>query len=94
MRLPLIAVAVTLSACVPTTPPVPVELPILGGYRNDADQCRRVGESAYTNQFLDDSADLVACPVGVENLGVFVTETGAVQVDAVGGYALYSVPRG
>ena len=81
-----------LAACVASEPPVPVDLPLLGGYRETADQCQRVGESAYTNQFLDDAADLVACPERAENLGAFVTETGAVEVDRAGGFILYSVP--
>ncbi|SEN80367.1 hypothetical protein [Palleronia pelagia] len=81
-----------LAACV-MQPATPVELPLMGGYRDAADQCRRVGESDYTNQFLDDAADLVACPAGAENLGVFVTETGAIEVNRVGGFVLYTVPR-
>jgi hypothetical protein len=52
-----------------------------------------VGEDAYTNQFLDDAADLVGCPVGMENMGVFVTETGAREVATAAGYVLFSVPR-
>ncbi len=50
------------------------------------------GEDAFTNQFLSDAADLVGCPADMENLGVFVTETGAVLVATVGGTNLYSVP--
>ncbi|THD81603.1 hypothetical protein E7811_16510 [Aliigemmobacter aestuarii] len=72
----------------------PESLPLMGGYRAEADPCRRVGEDAFTNQFLDDSADLVACPAGMENMGVFVTETGAVQVAEAAGFVLFSVPRG
>lgn len=72
--------------------PEPSSITLLDGYRDPADQCRRVAETAYTNRFLDDAADLVACPAGMENLGVFVTETGALQVDEVGGHVLYSVP--
>ena len=69
------------------------EITLLDGYRDPADACRRVGETPYTNQFLDDSADLVACPTGGENIGVFVTETGARALEQVGIYTLYSVPR-
>lgn len=92
-RLLLLPVALTLAAC---TPPEPAaqELPFFGnGYRAEGDQCRRVGEDAFTNQFLSDAADLVGCPSGMENLGVFVTETGAVLVATVGGTNLYTVPR-
>jgi hypothetical protein len=91
-RLLLLPLAFSLTAC---TPPEPAtsELPFFGnGYRADGDQCRRVGEDAFTNQFLSDAADLVGCPADMENLGVFVTETGAVLVATVGGTNLYSVP--
>ena len=85
-----------LAACTPApvTPPAPVEpLPIFGdGYRMPGDQCRRVGENDFTNQFLDDAADLVACPEDGENIGVFVIDTGAVEVARTQGFILYSVP--
>ena len=85
---------VLLTACTPpVAPPAPTTLPLFGdGYRAEGDQCRRVGEDAFTNQFLDDSADLVACPDGMENLGVFALDTGGVEVARVPGYVLYSVP--
>ncbi|MFT6074423.1 MAG: hypothetical protein ACJAZ1_001339, partial [Yoonia sp.] len=41
------------------------ELPFEREYRSAADACRLTGESAYTIDFLDDSADLVCCPTGV-----------------------------
>ena len=92
-RLTIIAAAsaIALTGCMPA-PSEPDSITLLGGYRDPADQCRRVGETAYTNQFLDDAADLVGCPEGAENLGVFVTETGAREVDRFGGFILYSVP--
>ena len=84
--LPLLAACIA----VPTYP----DLPFFGpGYRAEGDQCRRVGETAFTNQFLDDSADLVGCPADMENLGVFVLDTGGVLVAQVGEVNLYSVPR-
>ena len=83
-----------LAACTPPIePPASTTLPLFGdGYRAEGDPCRRVGEDAFTNQFLDDSADLVACPDGMENLGVFALDTGGVEVARVPGYVLYSVP--
>jgi hypothetical protein len=83
-----------LAACSPMTDVGPAaDLPFFGnGYRAEGDQCRRVGENAFTNQFLDDAADLVGCPADMENLGVFVTETGANLVATVGTTNLYSVP--
>lgn len=85
-------ILVTLAACDPVAVQDP--LPIFGdGYRAEGDPCRRVGESDFTNQFLDDAADLVACPEDMENLGVFVIDTGGVEVARTQGYVLYSVPR-
>ena len=69
------------------------ELPQIRGYRAPADQCQLLGESALTNAYLDHTADLVACPIGYEGTGVFVTETGAVFLEEIEGYALFSAPR-
>lgn len=91
--------ALSLTACVetaPDTPPgatVPAELPLFGaGYRSEGDLCRRAGESAYTNQFLDDAADFVACPPGTDP-GLFAFETGGREVGRLDGWILFSVPR-
>lgn len=81
-----------LVACAPSPPPTD-PLPFFGtGYRFDGDACMRLGENDYTNQFLDHTADLVACPEDLENLGVFVLDTGAEEVARRDGYVLYSVP--
>lgn len=96
--LPLFA-ALLLAACTPEPPPgppglyPPTTLPFFGsGYRFDGDYCRRIGEDDYTNQFLGDASDLVGCPEDAENLGVFVIDTGAMEVARRDGYILYSVP--
>lgn len=82
-----------LIACQPVTPPAATTLPFFGdGYRAEGDQCRRLGEDAYTNQFLDDAADLVGCPEDMENLGVFALDTGGIEVARRDGFVLYSVP--
>lgn len=84
-------VCLLLAACAPE--PAPVTLPIFGeGYRGEGDQCRRVGESPQTVEFLDDAADLVACPADLENLGVFAIDTGGIEVARIDGFVLYSVP--
>ncbi len=90
---PLLALPL-LAACDPAPPAqTGPEIPFFGdGYRAEGDPCRRVGENEFTNQFLDDAADFVGCPADMENLGVFVTETGAILVAQVGGTNLYSVP--
>ena len=91
-HLATLALVPLLAACQPAPPPEP--LPLFGtGYRAEGDPCLRVGENSYTNQFLDDSADLVACPEDMENLGVFALDTGGVEVARRDGYVLYSVPR-
>ncbi|MEP1933887.1 MAG: hypothetical protein ABJI96_06650 [Paracoccaceae bacterium] len=91
LTLPVVAL---IAACAPKPTPVTGGLPFFGdGYRFKGDACLRVGEDNYTNQFLDDSADLVGCPEGLENLGVFVIDYNAVEVARRDGYVLYSVPR-
>lgn len=81
------------AACTPAPTPTPVGLPLFGdGYRGDGDQCRRVGESDLTVAFLDDAADLVACPADMENLGVFAIDTGGIEVARIGAFVLFSVP--
>lgn len=91
--IPLFAIGL-LAACetaAPYTPPA-TDLPLFGdGYRADGDQCRRVGESAETVEFLDHTADLVACPEDYEGLGVFITETGGTEVARIDGWVLFSV---
>ena len=92
MRIVLPAILLA-AACTPVPAPTPDPLPLFGpGYRADGDQCRRVGENAFTGEFLDDAADLVACPEDMENLGVFAIDTGGVEVARTQGYVLYSVP--
>jgi hypothetical protein len=93
-RIPTLAAALlALAACDPVPTPS-TDLPFFGpGYRAEGDQCRRVGESAVTNQYLDDAADLVGCPADMENLGVFVIETNATFLTQIGPTNLYSVPR-
>lgn len=92
----LCSAALVLSACNTTpTPSDAAPLPFFGdGYRAEGDQCRRIGEDEFTNQFMDDSADLVGCPTDYEGLGPFVVETGAVAIHVTQGFTLYSVPRG
>jgi len=89
----LTVTALSLSACMSNQTVSDTDLPFFGdGYRADGDQCRRIGEDDFTNQFLDDAADLVGCPEDMENLGIFVIDTGAVEVGRKDSYILYSVP--
>ncbi|WP_234999608.1 hypothetical protein [Roseovarius albus] len=85
--------ALSISACTSDQTVSDTDLPFFGGgYRAEGDQCRRIGENEFTNQFLDDAANLVGCPEDMENLGVFVTDTGADEVGRKDGYILFSVP--
>ena len=69
------------------------DLYFVRGYRSDNDPCKLTGETAFTNQFLDDAADLVTCLTGYEGAAEFVRTTGAKIVTQTQSYTLYSVPR-
>lgn len=98
MRKGVLGLAMLLSACQTggsgtDRPEPPTTLPLMGGYRDAGDRCRRVGEDAFTNAFLSDAADLVACPEGVADLSGLGPETGAAEVGTKDGWVLISVPR-
>ena len=74
-------------------PAPPADIPLFGpGFRTPEDQCRRAGESAFTNQFLGGGADLVACPPGTDP-SLFAFETGGREVSRRDGWILFTVPR-
>ena len=71
----------------------PAQLGVFGpGYPNPGDPCRRSGETEFTNQFLDDAADLVSCPPGTDP-GLFASSFNARQMAQVDGWTVFSVPR-
>lgn len=64
---------------------------LLDGYRNAADPCRTVAQTAYTRQWRTMGGTLVACPADMPQLERFAAQTGALAVDRVGTYVLYRV---
>lgn len=91
-----VVIAVTMSAiAVAADAEWPMSLkPIGDGYPNAGDPCRKVGESAATAPYLDDSATLVACPGKRSSIAVrkLTAATGARVVGDADGFALVSVP--
>ncbi|WP_347309951.1 OmpA family protein [Defluviimonas sp. SAOS-178_SWC] len=71
----------------------PEQLALFGdGYPGAGDPCTRAGESDFTRDFLDDSADLVACPPSVD-ADLFSSNLGGQEVAAFDGWSLISIPR-
>ena len=93
------AVVITTGGCAQKVPEASMisepeeDLYFVRGYRSDDDPCKLTGETGFTNQFLDDSADLVSCPEAYGGLANFVTMTGAVAVAEKDGFILFRIPR-
>lgn len=67
----------------------PASLKVVGdGYPGPGAPCRRIGETAATIDFLDDSADLVGCPTPQE-----AAKLGGNVLTAIDGVTLVSVPN-
>jgi len=102
--LPLAVIAVTLAvtACAPSSEPAPASTPepasafawpaslvVVGdGFPQSGDACRRIGESAATVDWLDDSASLAGCPSAEAAAAL-----GGTIVGEVDGVFLVSVPN-
>ncbi len=68
-------------------------LPLTRGYRSEDDWCQFTGESAFTVNFLDHTADLVSCPTGSSAEQSLVEMYNAEKMAETGGYSVYSIPR-
>ena len=68
------------------------DLVVVRGYRSASDECQLVGESGFTIDFLDDAADLVACPTGSFAMETLMTETGAQMITQTNSFSLFSLP--
>ena len=66
---------------------------LVRGWRQAEDVCRIAGETALTAEFLDDSADLVACPAGHADSLAVQTMDGARVMGQVLDHILLSIPR-
>ncbi len=69
-------------------------LPLVRGYRSEDDWCQLTGESAFTGEFLDHTADLVSCPTGSGAEQSLLDMYNAQLMAETGGYSVYSIPRG
>ena len=91
------ACALALAGCVEATSGVAIsepdpELIFVRGHRGSGDECRIVGESTFTVDFLDDAADLVACPTGSAAMASLMAETGAPMITQTNSYTFFSIP--
>ncbi|MGI9370120.1 MAG: hypothetical protein ACR2O2_14905 [Ruegeria sp.] len=104
-KLVLVLLAMSLAACQETpqndapdqgAAPAPTNdnLLLVRGYRSQDDWCQLTGETDFTGNFLDHTADLVSCPTGSTAQQSLVDMYNAQQMAETGGYTVYSIPRG
>ena len=91
------ALVLALTGCVEPTPEVAISEPdpervFVRGYRSAADECQLVGETAFTVDFLDDAADLVACPTGSAAMASLIAETRVPVVTQTNSFTFFSIP--
>lgn len=69
-------------------------LSLIRGYRSEDDWCQFTGETAFTVEFLDHTADLVSCPTGSLAEQSLIEMYNTEKMAETGGYSVYSIPRG
>jgi len=89
--------ALILAGCVETAPEIAISEPdpdlvFVRGYRGPADDCKLLGESAFTTDFLDDDADLVACSTGSAEMASLMEEAGTAIITQTNSFTFFSVP--
>ena len=89
--------SLVVAGCIETPVEVAVSEPdpdlvFVRGYRNPSDECQLVGESAFTVDFLDDAANLVACPTGSYAMQTLMAETGSRIVTQTNSFTFFSLP--
>ncbi|MFM9979229.1 MAG: hypothetical protein ACKVOP_14440 [Sphingomonadaceae bacterium] len=74
----------------------PAALRVMGdGHPKAGDPCRRLGESALTVEYLDDSAMLVGCPGTASGAASAALVSGGGRVvGSAAGVTLISIPQG
>lgn len=92
----VLATGLLVAGCVETTGEVAISEPdsdlvFVRGYRSPSDECQLVGESAFTIDFLDDAADLVACPTGSSAMEMLMAETGAQIITQSNSFSFFSL---
>lgn len=95
----ILTAGLLVTGCIETGPTVAVDEPdpdlnFVRGYRSASDPCQLTGETSFTIDFLDDSADLVSCPTGDPASNTLLSENNAVVVTQTESFTLYSVRRG
>ena len=95
--LAILPAALFVAGCIETPSEVAVSEPdpdlvFVRGYRSPSDECQLVGESAFTVDFLDDAADLVACPTGSSAMATLMAETGARIITQTNSFSFFSLP--
>ena len=88
--------ALFVSGCLETPVEVAISEPdpdlvFVRGYRSPSDECQLVGESAFTIDFLDDAADLVACPTGSSAMETLMAKTGAQILTQTNSFSFFSL---